>query len=86
MLEEKTFETLRDMIDDCAQSELRYETDNITNDGWDYIENTAPIKCFEKIRENLDDDEINSIDKETVEKYFNEVINNSPVKLREYDP
>ena len=65
---------LMDRIDDAIQNELRYDKDNITSEGWDFLEGTASSLVLEKIKENFDEDEYNEITNDDIEEYLSQVI------------
>ena len=47
--------SLEDRIDTAIQNELRYDTDNITNDGWKFLENEAPTLVLNKLHKDFED-------------------------------
>lgn len=64
-------EKIEFMIDDVIQAELRYDTDYITNDGWNFLENIAPKKILENI---LKDEDFDDISKSDIENYLADII------------
>ena len=76
---------IENMIDERVQEELRFETDNITSAGWDFIENDAPRLCMKAIIADFDEDELNEVDKNNINTCFNKIINNTDIRIRVYD-
>lgn len=71
------------LINEVIQNELKYSSDNITNEGWSFLENEAPTLVKQKILErfeNLDLDEkelkeeLESFTLEHVQECLNDVI------------
>ena len=62
-------------IDNAIQSELRYETDNITSDGWNFLEEKCPVLIAKQIitsGDNLDtvsESDVNSILQDLIAEY-----------------
>lgn len=62
-------------IDNAIQSELRYETDNITSDGWNFLEEKCPVLIAKQIitsGDNLDtvsESDVNSILQNLIAEY-----------------
>lgn len=68
-------EDLQDLIEKAIQGELRYDKDNITTDGWAFLEEEAPQLILEAIEEDdLDEDEINNLTLENIEQYLGDII------------
>lgn len=61
-------------ISAAIQKELRRDTDNITADGWAFIEEKAPQLIAVKIAMDFDASEFDSIDNKTVTDYLSDVI------------
>ncbi len=74
-----------EMIDKRVQEELRYETDNITNKGWEFIEGKAPRICIKLIMEDYGENELSEVDEGDISSYFSKALEKSEFKLREYD-
>ena len=76
------------MIDDAIQDELRYQTDYITHDGWDFLEEKAKELIFEKIKEDdMDEEELEMLKETDIERYLADVIAdyeeyNAPIRVR----
>lgn len=70
--------TLNNIIDAVIQKELHYETDNITKEGWHFLENDAPALIKAKIKENFDfDGEVidkNSSHRELISGYVDNIL------------
>lgn len=60
-------EKLEDMIDDAINDEFGFNTDNITNEAWDFLENKAPQIVFNNIAEDLNAGKIETFDEITTE-------------------
>lgn len=50
-------ETLENKIDYAIQCELSYQKDNITSEGWNFLEEKAPALVMAKLTKSCDDDE-----------------------------
>lgn len=65
-------ENFAEKIDTVIQDELRYDTDSITSDGWDFLENKAPELIAQKC---IDEDaEIDELTEEDIQNYLNDII------------
>ena len=78
-----SWEQIEQGLDECVQKELRHDNDNITREGWQFIEEQAPEFAKELIREDFSDDEIaEGLTEGTLEEYFNEALSQSEYRLR----
>lgn len=78
----KTWEWVKSVIYNLVQEELRYDTDNITNKGWEFIDEKASELCLEKIKKVYNEDELNELDEGIIKDYFNETLSDSEYTLR----
>ena len=51
------------IVNNVIQKELRYDTDNITADGWTFLDEECPPKLIEKLSSN---DDINTMSDEEI--------------------
>lgn len=63
-------ENIKNLIDAAIQNELRYEKDNITSDGWTFLEEKAPDLVLAKI----DSDDYETITADEIESLLQDVI------------
>ena len=68
-------ERIAEYINNAIQSELRYQTDNITSEGWDFLEEKCPALIAEQIIASGDDldavseSDVNSILQDLITEY-----------------
>lgn len=77
---------IENYIDRLSQDELRFDTDNITNDGWDFIENKAPKICLAMIETMAKNGyyDMNAMEESDVKTEFEKAIKKTPCVLRDY--
>jgi hypothetical protein len=81
-------EHIETLIDNAIQSELSYDKDYITNDGWEFLENEAKEQTYNAILKDYDDDDIDTITSDAIESYLSEVIyeyEQTHANIRYYD-
>ena len=61
------------MIDRIIQKELHCDTDNITSEGWTFLESEAPGLIMDKIENEIDADEWKDIDEDVIWDYLDDV-------------
>ncbi len=59
-------------INNAIQSELRYETDNITSDGWNFLEEKCPVLIAKQIITSGDD--LNAVSESDVNSILQNLI------------
>lgn len=72
--EAKSKEKLEDMIADVIQKELQYDTDYITDDGWNFLENEAKEQVLRKIEGAYAKEDISEVKMDDVKKHLADVI------------
>lgn len=78
-----TWDQVEDIVYDLVQEELRCDTDNITAEGWDYIETIAPGKTLAKLKNDFAEDDLpEEVTKEIIKRVFTKVLNESGCRLR----
>ena len=67
-------EHISDLIDTVIQTELAYDKDYITNDGWNFLENDAKEQTYNALLKDYDEDELDTITANNIEPYLSAVI------------
>jgi hypothetical protein len=74
-------------LDKLVQSELSYDKDFITREGWNVIETTAPEKTMQKIRNQIKDcDETEMLQSQIKEMYYETLNEYAPKDGLRYYP
>lgn len=82
-----SIQAIDDYIDALSQEELGFNTDNITSEGWDYIETKAPEMTINKIKKAFDEntyDWSEGISRSDIKAYWDDIINDASDILRAY--
>ena len=67
-------EKIDNMIDKAIQKELCFETDNITSNGWDFLENSASEYIWSFIKEDFEEDEFEMVTEKVIADYLDDAI------------
>ncbi len=59
---EEEKEKLEDMINDAINDECSYNKDNLTNDAWDFFENSAPAIVLNNIAQDIKAGDVEGVD------------------------
>lgn len=65
---------VEEMIEKSVQNELRYGKDKYDKKQWDFVDKKAAKLCLNKIKEDYEPNEINTITQTDVDGYFQDVI------------